>query len=178
MNYEQIRQQFRPASIKYLLVAESPPPVQNGPSSRRFYQADYQKADDRLFANTIRAVFLEAAELDSKELESGKPEWLERLRDAGFYMIEALEESQEHEVTKKARQALLYAQRNRVIERVKELVQPGTKIILIKSNVFEMLAEPLRQSGFEVLNSELLDYPGRFNQRDYREKLAAMLANS
>jgi hypothetical protein len=54
------------------------------------------------------------------------------------------------------------------------LADPDTKIILIKSNVFEAAAEPLRQAGFTVLNKELLDYPGHFNQRAYREKLAKL----
>ncbi len=51
-----------------------------------------------------------------------------------------------------------------------------TKIILIKSNVFVVAAEPLRQAGFTVLNQELLDYPGHFNQRAYREKLSKLAA--
>jgi hypothetical protein len=61
---------------------------------------------------------------------------------------------------------------------VRELAGPDTKLILIKSNVFEVAAEPLRQAGFTVLNTGLLDYPGRFNQRAYREKLAALAARA
>lgn len=41
-----------------------------------------------------------------------------------------------------------------------------------------MLAEPLRAAGFTVLNTELLDYPGRFNQADFRRKLSGMIANN
>ena len=35
--------------------------------------------------------------------------------------------------------------------------------------------DKLRQAGFTVLNTELVDYPGRFNQRAYREKLAQLV---
>jgi hypothetical protein len=45
---------------------------------------------------------------------------------------------------------------------------------LVKSNVFEVAAEPLRDAGFTVLNHELVDYPGHYNQKAYREKLARL----
>ena len=89
-------------------------------------------------------------------------------------MIEALEESQAHEVTKAQRQERIRQSIPRLIERVKELAGKDTKIILIKSNVFEAAAVPLRQAGFNVLNTELVDYPGHFNQRSYREKLTKL----
>jgi hypothetical protein len=89
-------------------------------------------------------------------------------------MIEALEESQEHEVTKKQRQERIRESIPRLIQRVKELADQDTKVILIKSNVFEAAAEPLRQAGINVLNTELLDYPGRFNQPAYKKRLARL----
>ena len=91
-------------------------------------------------------------------------------------MIEALETSQRHEITKPQRQERIRESLPRLIERVKELAAKDTKIILIKSNVFAVAAEPLRRAGFNVLNTELVDYPGRFNQRDYREKIAKLTA--
>ncbi len=126
----------------------------------------------------MRAVFDEANALDSKALEASKEQWLQRFKAGEFYMIEALETSLQHKVTKNERQALLVEHQNEFIERVRALATPSTKLILIKSNVFVVLAEPLRAAGFSVLNKELLDYPGRFNTRDYREKLGAMLRNS
>lgn len=101
--YDQIRQTYRPEVIEYLMIAESPPPGAGVASSRQFYRAEYQGPDDRLYANTMRALFAEAAELESKELEAAKGEWLERFKGAGWYMIEALESSLQHEVTKSER---------------------------------------------------------------------------
>lgn len=89
-------------------------------------------------------------------------------------MIEALEVSQVHEITKKQRQTRIHDVLPRLIERVQELVSSDTKIILIKSNVFDVAAVPLRDAGFTVLNTELVDYPGRYNQRDFREKLSKL----
>ena len=170
-DYDKTRQQYKPHHIKVLLIAESPPPAANIQSSRQFYRSTPIRKDDRLFVNTIKALYPEAAELTETKIEPEKEQWLRRFQADGWYMIEALETSQEHEVTKQQRQERIKAALPRLIERVQSLTGPDTKIILIKSNVFDVAAKPLRAAGFTVLNTELLDYPGRFNQRDYREKL-------
>ena len=130
-----------------------------------------------MFTNTIKALYPEAAELPESELEKQKEYWLNKFKDDGWYMIEALEQSQEHEVTKSQRQELIRQSIPALIEGVKKLAAADTKIILIKSNVFEAAAEPLKQAGFKVLNTELLDYPGHYNQRAYREKLSKFAKN-
>lgn len=174
MNYDEVRQRYRPTHIKVLLIAESPPPAAEIQSSRQFYSADRIRKDDRLFINTIRALYPEAMNKSEPELEQEKQQWLERFAADGWYMIEALETSQEHEVTKSQRQQKIQEALPHLIERVQELADTDTKIILIKSNVFNVAAEPLRQAGFTVLNTELVDYPGRYNQRAYREKVAKL----
>jgi hypothetical protein len=157
-----------------LLIAESPPPKPQIQSSRQFYYTDRIRKDDRLFTNTIRALYSEAAGLSEPELEAKKEDWLNKFKNDGWYMIEALEESQVHEVTKVQRKERIRESLPRLIERVRELASSDTKIILIKSNVYEAAAEPLKQAGFNVINRGLVDYPGHFNQRAYREKLAEL----
>lgn len=175
MTYDDARKTYLPNQITLLLIAESPPPPPEIQSSRQFYYADRIRRDDRLFTNTIHALYPETADLTEKELEENKEQWLRRFQADGFYMIEALEDSQEHEVTKKERQAKIQAALPRLLERVRELAKPGTAIILIKSNVFDVAAEPLKEAGYRVLNTELVDYPGRFNQKAYRAKLAGLV---
>ena len=174
-DYDTIRQQYRPSSIKVLLIAESPPSLNpNSGGSRHFYRTDMVRPEDRLFINTIRALYPEALDAPQLELESQKQSWLHRFQADGWYMIEALPTSLAHEVTKKKRQELIKQHLPALLERVKNLADKDTKLILIKSNVFDVAATPLRQAGFTILNTELLDYPGRFNQQAYRSKLAAM----
>lgn len=175
-SYESVRQKYKPEHIKLLLIAESPPPPPEVQSSRQFYYTDRIRKDDRLFVNTIKALYPETEAAKEPELEAEKETWLKRLQKDGVYMIEALEDSQEHEVTKKQRQALIAASLPRILEKVKQLAGADTKIILIKSNVFEVAAAPLREAGYTVLNTGLVDYPGRFNQRDYREKIRKLTA--
>jgi len=175
-SYEDARKRFRPDHIKFLLVAESPPPAPSVQSSRQFYYADRIRTDDRLFINTIRALYPETLTVAEAELEDFKEGWLQRLKLDGFYMIEALETSQKHEATKQQRQERIRKALPVLIRRIKDLAAADTKIILIKSNVFDVAAEPLRDAGLTVLNHELVDYPGRFNQKAYREKLAKLVA--
>ncbi len=178
MTYDELRQGYKPKDIHVLLIAESPPPASaDTSSSRHFYRSDRERRDDRLFTNTIKALYPEAANLTEGKIQPDKEKWLRRFQSDGFYMIEALEDSQEHEVTKKDRQARIHDALPRLIARVHEIANKDTKIILIKSNPFIVAAEPLRQAGYTVLNTELVDYPGRFNQRAYREKLAKLVAN-
>ncbi|HSX16624.1 MAG TPA: hypothetical protein VLH86_00815 [Patescibacteria group bacterium] len=172
--YDTIRQHYKPKRIKVLLIAESPPPPASVGGSRHFYRTDKLRSDDRLFTNTIRALYPEAVDVPEAELEAHKQEWLQKFQAAGWYMIEALEVSQQHAVTKPERQAKIKESLPRLLERVRELAGPDTKIILIKSNVFDVAAGPLREAGFTVLNKQLVDYPGRFNQRAYREKLSRL----
>ena len=173
-SYDAIRQQYRPEHIRVLMIAESPPPAADVDSSRHFYRADKIRRDDRLFTNTVKALYPEAADKVEPELEKDKEQWLRKFQADGWYMIEALEESQVHEVTKPQRQDRIKQNLPKLLEKVRELAESGTKVILIKSNVFDVAAEPLRQAGFTVLNTELLGYPGRFNQPAYREKLAQL----
>jgi hypothetical protein len=172
-SYDHLREKYKPKTIKVLLIAESQPPASaNTASSRHFYRSDQIRRDDRLFVNMIKALYSEAANKTEAELEPEKEKWLRRFQADGWYMIEALEESLKHEVAKSERQELIKKSLPRLLQRVKELANADTKIILIKSNVFVTAQEPLRDAGFHVLNTELLDYPGRYNQRAFREKLA------
>jgi hypothetical protein len=171
MTYDELRRQYRPDHVRFLLIAESPPPAASIDSSRHFYRADRVRHEDRLFVNTVRALYPETEEQPETELEQDKEAWLRKFQADGWYMIEALEESQRHEVTKKQRQTRIAESLPRLLERVKEIASSDTKIILIKSNVFDVAAGPLREAGNQVLNTGLVDYPGRYNQHAYREKL-------
>ncbi|HSX30039.1 MAG TPA: hypothetical protein VLE73_05775 [Candidatus Saccharimonadales bacterium] len=174
--YDAVRQHYKPKTIKVLFIAESPPPAPDVQSSRQFYYTDRVRRDDRLFANTIRALYPEAEKTPEHELEARKEHWLRRFQTDGYYMIEALEGSQEHEVTKQERQQRIHAALPGLLERVRALATHNTAIILIKSNVYDVASQPLRDAGFLVLNDGLVDYPGRFNQQAYREKVRRCLA--
>jgi len=173
-DYDKVREQYKPDHITTLMIAESQPPAAGVQSSRQFYRTDCIYREDRLFTNTIRALYREAADIPEATLKEQKEQWLRRFQKDGWYMTEALTYSLPHEVTKQERQKLLLEHFPALLARLKKLAKPHTKIILIKSNVFEVVAEPLRNAGYTVLNQGLLDYPGRFNQHTYRQKLTKL----
>ncbi len=81
--YESLRLKYKPEHITFLLIAESPPPSSFIQSSRQFYYTDHIRKDDRLFVNTIRALYPETLETPEAELEEHKEEWLERFKADG-----------------------------------------------------------------------------------------------
>lgn len=178
MNYPALREQFKPTPIRLLLIAESPPPAAAVQSSRHFYRYDRIRRDDRLFVNTIKALYPELENEAEAILEADKQLLLQRFQRDGGYMIEALDDSQPHEATKKQRQGKIQQNLPSLIAYVSRLASPDTKIILIKSNVFEIAAQPLQDAGFTILNTELVDYPGHFNQSAYRTKLRSLAKKS
>lgn len=175
-SYDTEREKYKPEKITTLFIAESQPPAAGVASSRQFYRTDSIYREDRLYTNTMRALYAKAAELAEADLKTQKETWLRKFQHDGCYMIEALETSLAHEVTKEQRQERIREALPRLLDRLKELHTEDARIILIKSNVFEVAAEPLRRAGFTVLNQQLLDYPGRFNQKAYREKLAKLIS--
>lgn len=174
MEYEKVRQRYKPERIKVLLVAESPPPDDFAGGSRHFYRSE-PGVDDRLFVNTIKALYPETMDQTEEQIEKEKEQWLQRFKSDGFYMTETLEKSLAHAVKKPERRKLIQEALPRLIERLKELCDSDTRIILIKSNPFDIAAEPLREAGFNVLNQALVDYPGHYNQEAYRKKLTALI---
>ncbi|HJP81500.1 MAG TPA: hypothetical protein VJ841_03855 [Candidatus Saccharimonadales bacterium] len=174
--YEVTRQKYKPDRIKVLFIAESQPPAAGVTSSRQFYRTDQVYPGDRLFVNTIKALYKEASEQTEKEIETKKSYWLDRFSSDGYYMIEALDESLAHEITKQERQEKIRSAIPALLKKVHDLAIKNMKIILIKSNVFEVAAQPLRDAGYIVLNHELVDYPGQYNQRAYREKIRDLLS--
>jgi hypothetical protein len=177
MNYEAVRKSYRPADIQLLFIAESPPPADiSKPTTRAFYLVEAAGDGDRLFNNTMQVLYPDFFDIKTENLAKDKPTWLKRFQADGFYLIEALTDSMPKDATPSQRQKSLKEQLPSLLERVKALVRPGTPIILIKSNPFKICTQPLRGAGYNVLNTETLNYPGYWQEQAYRTKLEQLLA--
>jgi hypothetical protein len=175
-SYEKIRATYRPPIINWLFIAESPPPADpNQISTRHFYRINTAEGD-RLFVNTMKALYPEATELSEQGLRHHKPEWLRRFQSDNCYMIEALEKSIDHGTKTSERTKQLRAATPRLIERVRQLVSPQARILLIKSNPYHICSQPLREAGFNVINDGVLNYPGYWQEQAYQAKLASLMA--
>lgn len=174
--YEKLRLSYKPTIINWLFIAESPPPPAGTVSTRHFYRTGVGTGD-RLFANTIKALYAEASSLSEAELAEQKETWLRRFQQDGCYMIECLDESLAHGTTPTERKQKIKAALPQLIAKVQELATPQTQIILIKSNPYNIATNPLKEAGFKVINQALIDYPGYWREEPYRQKLAETIKN-
>lgn len=84
--YEHLRSAYRPASIRVLLIGESPP--EPAGAERRFFYSDKLTQHDNLF----RSVALAAFGLDKVAIASiPKSNVLERMAGAGLFLIDAVD---------------------------------------------------------------------------------------
>jgi hypothetical protein len=165
------RQTYRPKAIKYVLIAESPPTAESG---RFFYFEDVAEGDS-LFWQTMKALYPKDCPTEAPPPRNRKPEFLKRFKDDGFFLLDAVEEplgkASAGEKRRRIRGCL-----PRLIEDVRSACGAGTRIMLISAPVFEVCAAALSSEGFNVVNDEMIDFPGSGNQRKFREKFARAMA--
>jgi hypothetical protein len=174
--YEAAADKYKPAKIKYLLIAESPPYTLTKNEEIRYFYFDKITDGDTLLRNTIESIFSE------KYDNSKKGFWLKKLKNEGFFLIDAVEYpiDQFKKDTKK-RNRHVRINFNNLIEKIEKLkeerfIDKNTKIILIKKNIFEILGEKLKEKGFNVLNDKLLPFPSKYgNPKRYQEELKELL---
>lgn len=158
------RARYRPTIIRYLLVAESPPDLDSG----RFFYFDDVARKDSLFWETMKVLY------PSDMPPSGyprcqKPEFLGRFKSDGFYLIDAVEEPLGNASTSLKVQRIRDSL-PRLRDELRGVCQQGTKIILISATVFAACEALLKEDGFNVINSEMIDFPGSGCQQEFREK--------
>jgi hypothetical protein len=164
--YERRRVAFRPDTIRLLLIAESPPPVNEKPGSKAerpfFYDRRLSHRD-----NLLRAV-LEG--LYAKTLPSGaqppelKVPWLERLRNDGVYLIDAVPcpwgDIELESLKKRCRQFFAEA----AVKKAARMNPLG--VVVCHIGVYKVIAPLLRAAGLPLLHDFGLPFPSkRMRQR-------------
>lgn len=148
--YEELRESYRPASVRLLLIGESPP--NPGAGARRFFYAP-TLTHDNLYRGVVAALYGDEAGFDP----SRKTAFLERLRDDGVWLIDAVEEPIDKR-SSSARRRAISAAVPRLSSQVKALA-PAVGVIICHSVVFDLTAPALRASGATVLHSRPLPFP-------------------
>lgn len=150
--YTELREEWKPERVKLLMVAESAPDDHGDPTRRRcFYSA--RIGADNLFRSVVEAMYeVTAADLAAR----GKRPWLERLRDDGFFLIDLAAEPV-NAMGSTARRQVLRAAVPGCVERAVAL-DPESAII-VKADVYGMLAEPMRAAGIRVPQEGPIPFP-------------------
>jgi len=168
-DFETARRKYIPSNIKFLLVAEAPPPE----NSRRFFYFENVSMGDSLFLELMKVLY-HSDSLKPQDVRRQKRRFLQRFRDDGFYLIDSsdtpiIESTQKRHHIERALPSL----RRKLLE----LAPDDVKIILISKNVYEVCAEKLKTEGFNIINDEMIDFPGSGGQERFRRKLGRLLRN-
>ena len=161
---------YRPDEIRILFIAESPPAFKDEQKKSYFYFAP-NPGNDILFGTIVEALY----QADYRKASGRKTELLQRLRDDGYWLMDAVETPINRiagrVVKPKERAEFIRQNLPDLLDRLAALKQEGaisdsTGIILIKKIVFETLAEDLQSAGYRVLHSQKIDFPKYHRDRD------------
>lgn len=168
--YSERRARWKPEHVRLLLIAESAPDDGGDLANRRFFYDDNLTGKDGLFREVVRALY------DDPPLTSGpnaKMHWLEKLQSDGLYLIDlAPVPVNYHSPSERA--AALQRNIDATVSHASELEPDG--VVLVKQNVFDLLAGPLRAAGLPLLHDAMIPFPGSGQQKRFRERFAATLA--
>lgn len=151
--YAQLRNRWKPERVKLLMIAESAPADRGDVSARRFFYAADRLGPDNLFRGVVAAMYgTSGAELQ----RTGKHPWLERLRGDGFFLID---------LAPYPVNALGSAERRRVLTRAaagcvaRAVALDPTGVVVVKSDLFGILAQPLKEAGLPLLQDGPIAFP-------------------
>ena len=163
-DYLALRRSFEPESIRLVIVAESPPA-----SGKYFYDPTGMTSEPLFAALMKRLRFAPTTK------ESGLREFQRR----GLVLVDA---------TYEPVNALSDAARDRTIERDYPLLRDdlamilpdrSIPIVLVKSNVCEVLEPRLTEDGFYVLNKgQPVYFPSHGRQPDFHRQFSAILKSA
>jgi hypothetical protein len=154
--------------LRILFVAEAPP----NSADRYFYFEDV-KRDDWLWIALMKGLYPDQWRWGrTKEERKCKKIWLQRFRDSGFCLIDAVKKpiSNKSQAVSLIRQSAL---ENKIIEDIRTRFKPRC-IVLIKATVYDALFEEFRAAGLPVANREALPFPAFRWQTEFHEKLSSL----
>ena len=146
--YDDLRNRYKPDNLRVLLIGESPPDP--GSATPRFFYSPHLLIDN-LYRGVAEAVYGVNAVLNDK------PQPLGRLRDDGFWLIDAIETPVNWHTTSQRRRAISDSV-TRLAERCLEL-KPSIGVIICHGMVFKLSAETLRESGVPILHDQPIPFP-------------------
>ncbi len=167
--FESARKKFLRKPIDILFVAEAPPPLD---SCRFFYFVEVTRGDS-LFLEMMKVLYPDRF-ISAPELRARKKEFLDHFKEDGFYLIDACEAPLPRRAKKSLKKIKLREGLPCLKEKLKDLCDPDTKIVLISKPVYDVCSSAL--GDFNVINSEMIDFPAASRQPHFREKLARLLS--
>lgn len=166
-----LHRQYRPqGDIDVLFIAEAPPA-----DPARFFYFDHVEGHDWLYLALMRCLFDDARETEASQLREDKPDYLARFQADGYYLLDASAAPIPQGTSQTGKRRTLRNSLDQLLARVHEVAGADTRVVLISRSVFDVCAQPLRDAGFRVVNSEMIDFPASGRQTHFTRKLHAAL---
>jgi hypothetical protein len=150
--------------IKVLFVAEAPPG-----NSERFFYFKHVRTHDWLYLGLMRALYPDVRELRAPDLRKLKAIYLQRFQGDGYYLVDACDYPMPPRPTQAVKRQALKSSLPNLIERIRELVDPETPVVLISSTVYSVCRQPLIEAGINVINASAIDFPSSGRQREFHK---------
>lgn len=164
--YTAARNKYRPVQLHTLLIAEAPPC-----SLDRYFYFEAVPRQDSLFLEIMGVLYprQKVEYLAAKRDPALKEALLEAFQEDGYWLMDLSELP--HELLGIPPADALPS----LLERVKKVADKDTRMILIKSNVFDLCYPALTSQGYKV-SPERIPFPGSGQQGVFRERFARALA--
>ena len=168
--YQEAALKYRPDHVKILFLCESPPFAKTA-EKRSYFFFETCPGTDILFATIVKAIY----DIDYLKASGQERELLGRMQEGGFWLMDAVEAPINRDGTGRIgpsqRRTAILSEMPDLFHRLEALRESGalgqdTGIILIKKIVFELLAKPLSEAGYRVLNRGKIDFPKYYRDRD------------
>jgi len=160
---KEAREKYRPENIKLLFVAESPPD-----DVERFFYYEDVKEQDSLFIQTMRVVYNLSD--PAQVIRKNKKSLLDRFCADSLFLEDALDQPIGVTGTQ-AKVAVIKKHRSVFMSKLSQAIDESVPIILISRPVYDGLYKLLIQKGYNVLNTEMIDFPGQSGQPKFRMKM-------
>ena len=168
MIFESARKKFQPKQIKILFIAEAPPPL----DSKRFFYFVPVNRGDTLFLEMMKVLYPDEV-ISARQARNEKEKFLTHFQADGFFLIDACKMPLPKRASLSAKKRAIRAELRWLTARVKKLCGKSTKIVLISRPVYDICLAAL--TDFDVINREMIDFPGSGRQLEFRRKLSELL---
>lgn len=157
LDYQEAASKYAPSETTILFIAESPPY-----SRERYFYFEDVPTDDWLWIGLMKVLY-PVDFMKAKIERPKKPKWLNRFRNDGYMLTDALKEPLCYMSSRK-REGLIANRADKIIKEIKEI--SPKQIVLIKTTVYDELYAPLRDARLPVANARL-PFPGSGHQKKF-----------
>ena len=165
--YAKARNRYKPRQISMVFIVEGPPD-----SLERYFYFEDVKKHDSLFLEIMGVLY---PEQKKRYLASGrdplqKEELLETFKEDGYWLLDL------SEIPCTLIEGSIEDNIPSLLERLENQIDKHTPIILIKSNIYDILYNLLLEKGYNVCD-ERIPFPGSGQQGVFRQKFSRVIAS-